>query len=331
MKLREAEEKIIKEVDWNGNHYTFANSFHSTGTRSHDILTMEDQMGNRWTGETTWINRPWHRFDLEEALDEIVSKAFGPKALQLVKKLDEESHSVEEVIDKFFAQFKPEDIQNDEVESEEVSRKELLAQYLGVDESELEEVDENLFVYDDAEYLVLDDTEADEEFDTCVRNFWDDMGLDGVASYFKEWVLENAIDESELEDYVREDISDYYYELEDEEVADEAVEEGIVESEEVYDKNSDEWSPELRDDVNFDDLREKLIDLKFEGIESYSEYLQDMGFGEEFFRPYIDEEKVIEALKDDIEVNGQGRGQEIAYYDGDEIDLGHGLYAYRRN
>lgn len=331
MKLREAEEKLIKEIDWNGNHYKFYNNFYRTGTKSHDILTMEDQMGSRWTGETTWVNRPWHRFDLEEAFDEIVSNAFGSKALQLVKKLDEESHSVEEVIDKFFAQFKSEDIQNDEVESEEVSRKELLAQHLGVDESELEEVDENLFAYDDAEYLVLDDAEAEEEFDTAVRSLWDDMGIDGVSDYFKEWILENAIDESELEDYVREDISDYYYELEDEEVADEAIEEGLVESEEVYDEESDTYTPELRDDVDFDDLREKLIDLKFEGIESYSEYLQDMGFGEEFFRPYIDEEKVIEALKDDIEVNGQGRGQEIAYYDGNEIDLGHGLYAYRRN
>ena len=44
---------------------------------------------------------------------------------------------------------------------------------------------------------------------------------------------------------------------------------------------------------------------------------------------YIDDEAVIDALKDDADVNGSGRGQELSYYDGEEHDLGNGLFAYR--
>ena len=101
---------VIKEIEWNGRHYTFTNTFRNSGYKSHDILTMEDDQGNSWEGETTWINRPWHRFDLEEAFTEIVGKAFGPKALELVYTINEHSNSVESAIDEFFATFKPEDI-----------------------------------------------------------------------------------------------------------------------------------------------------------------------------------------------------------------------------
>lgn len=324
--------KVIKEIDWNGNHYTFTNTFKSTGTKSHDILTMEDQNGNSWVGETTWINRPWHRFDLEEAFDEIVSKAFGPKALAMVREIDQTGHSVEQVIETFFSKLKPEDVQaNPETIADTSADARLLAlaKYLEVEPEEVEEVGENEFSINGDTYKVLTDEEADYEFDERVRSLWDELGLDEIGDNFRDYVLENCIDTDQLEDLVRDDISDYVYNMSDEEVADECIDEGIVESEEVYDEESDEWSPELRDDVDFDDLREQLIDEKFNQVDDYVEYFRDLGYDADFFKDYIDEEAVIDALKDDIDVNGGGRGQELSWVNGEEIELDNGFYAYQ--
>lgn len=329
-RLMEDMSKVIKEIDWNGHHYTFTNEFHQTGTKSHDKLIMEDENGNTWTGETTWINRPWHRFDLEEAFDEIVSKAFGPKALALVQEINKTAHSVEDSIEKFFAQFDPKDISKTEepmIDTSEEGRRQALANYLDVDVESIEVVGDNEFSVEDDTYKVLTDSEADDEFDDYARMLWEDMGLSGINGWLKDWILENALDDDELEDYVREDISNYVYDMSDEEVADEAIDAGIVSSEEVYDEESDAYSPELRDDVDFDDLREKLIDEKFNDVDNYGEFLRDAGFDDSFFEQFIDEDKVIEAIKDDMDVNGYGRGN-LADYDGQEHDLGNGLFAY---
>lgn len=331
-RLNEAEEKLIKEVEWEGHKIKFFNTFHSTGTKSHDVLKMEMDGTNTYTGETTWINRPWHRFDLEEAFDEIVSKAFGKKALALVQEIDKNASSVEDAIDKFFAQFKSEDIQaDDEVQIDDSTegRKNALAKYLEVDPSELEEIDDNTFAYDDGEYKVLTDSEADDAFDEDVRNLWDEGGLEYVGGWLKDWILENALNDDEFESFVREDKEGYVYDMGEEDLIDECISDEIVNEEDVRDEDG-----EIREDVDFDDLREKLINFMVEDTmenETFGEYLKDMGMDEEYIKQYIDEEKVIEAIKDDIDTNGSGRGQNLAYYDGEEIELDGGLYAYRVN
>lgn len=317
--------EIIKEIDWNGNHYTFTNTFYRTGTKSHDVLTMENQMGEKFVGETTWINRPWHRFDLEEAFTEIVSKAFGPKAVELVRSINEKAYSVTDAIEQFFAQFKPEDIQantESQYDSSEEARINALAKYLEVSTDIIESVGNNEFEVDGETYKVLTDDEADGEFESYCRNVWDDIGLD-IGGYVSDSILEYAVDDSELEDYVREDISNYVYDLSDEEVVDECIHYGVVASEEVYDEEDN-----LKDDVDFDDLRDRLIDERMSFVDSPADYLRDAGFDDEFFKNFIDEDKAVEVIKDAEDVNGNGRGA-IAYYDGDEIDLDNGLFAYR--
>ena len=132
---------------------------------------MEDEKGNSWTGETTWINRPWHRFDLEEAFTEIVSKAFGPKAVELLHKINETAHSVESAIETFFEKFDAKDIEPEEETHQDTSyeaRKKSLATYLEVSVEDIEEVGHNEFEVNGETYKVLTDEEADEEFEKAV-------------------------------------------------------------------------------------------------------------------------------------------------------------------
>ena len=325
--------ETIYEIDWNGKHYTFEEEVKHTGTKTHDILTMTDSDGNSWTGETTWINRPWHRFDLEEAFVEIVEKAFGKGPQEKLFKINETAHDVTDAINKFFAQLKPEDIEAEKIKDgySEEARQKALANYLGVEVDEVVPLSETDFEVNEEEYNVFTDEEADEEFDRRVRDLWDDLGTNGFSDYFKDWILENAIDDSELEDYVREDIENLVYELDEDQLVSECIDEDIVKPEDVYDEESDAWNPEYKEDLDFDELREKLIDVRFDEVDNYTEYLRDLGYDDEFFKDFINEELVIDALKDDIDVNGSGRGQELAYYDSEEHDLGNGLFAYRVN
>lgn len=320
--------EVIKEIDWNGNHYTFTNTFKSTGTKNHDILTMEDDKGNSWTGETTWINRPWHRFDLEEALREVISKAFGPKAKELIEKINSESNSFDSALERFFSEFKPEDITSnseDTSDTSEEARIKALAKFLDVNVEDITSNGNNEFEYDSDTYLVLTDNEADDEFDERVKNYWDELGIDGVSDYFQDWILENAVDEDFIEEAVKDSIRYEVDDMDDEQVADKLIENGDVTEDEVYDEDGN-----VRDDVDFDDLRDKLVDSEFDDVDDNLEYLKDIGYGTETFKDHIDDEKVIDALKDDIDVNGGGRGQELSPYDGKEEEQ-DGFYIYRQD
>ena len=329
--LREdMEDNIIKEIDWNGHHYTFTNTYKNTGTKSHDYLTMTDDNGNSWTGETTWINRPWHRFDLEEAFHEVMSKAFGPKALALAQEISKTAHSVEGAIETFFEKFSPEDISSNEVEHQDTSeeaRKQALASYLEVNLEEVEESGDNEFDVNGATYRVLTDDEADDAMRESIRNLWDDLGIEGVGGWMRDWILENAVDNDRLKDEVEENIRyDVDENMSDDDVVAECISNDIISEESAYDEDGN-----IREEVDMDDLRDKLIETRLEDVDSYAEYLKDLGFEDDFFKDYIDDEKAIDALVDDVDVNGSGRGQELAYYDGDELELDNGFYAYRTN
>ena len=320
--------KVIKEVDWNGHHYTFTNTYKNTGAKSHDILTMEDEEGNSYTGEVTWSNRPWHRFDLEEAFTEIVSKAFGPEAKKLILEINETARDVEDAIDEFFSRFNPEDITANTVEKEDDSedaRKNALAKFLEINADEIESNGNNEFTCDSGTYLVLTDEEAEDEFDASVRSLWDDLGIDEIGdASFKERIIEYATDEDELKGIVEDEIRYSIEEgLEDEEVVARCVDEGIVEEESVYDEDGF-----VKDDVDIDDLREKLIEQELDSVDSYYEYLEDVGYPMENLVDYIDEDKVVEVIKDEFDVNGGGRGGQLASYDGVEEEQ-DGFYIYR--
>ena len=328
--LREDMGNIIKEIDWNNHHYTFTNTYKNTGTKSHDILTMKDENGNSWSGETTWINRPWHRFDLEEAFYEIVSKAFGPKALSLAQEIGKEASSVESALDKFFARFNPEDISSNETTSyddSEDARRQALAKYLKVDVEDVEVEGDDVFIVYGATYEVLTNEEADETLEQNVRNLWEDLGLEGVGGWLHDWILENALDEDELEGVVQDEIyNDVYEWLSDDEMIEQCIDHEIISRDEAYDEEDN-----IRDELDLDTLRDELVNARLNEIDSYGEYLIDRGWDENSLSQYIDDEKVIEAIIDDLDVNGSGRGQEIAYYNGEELDLGNNLYAYRTN
>lgn len=316
--------KIIYETDWNGKHYTFENEFHSTGVKNHDVLIMNDGE-SEYKGETTWINRPWHKFDLEEAWEQIAKKAFGEKAYKMAVEINQGASSVTGAIAEFFSKLKPEDVSGGKETAQEADKKTALAKYLGVDPSELSDTGKDAFEYDGATYEVLTDDEADDELEYAAESLWDGMGLEGVDADFKEWILDNALDEDFYRDYVTDMARDEVDNMYDEELVSACVDADLIKEKDAYDEDGD-----VKDDVDIEGLRDKLVDAKVdETIEnmSPSEYFGDYDITDIGIDHRIDKDKIIEYIKDSHDVDG--RGSLLAYYDGVEHDLGGDLYAYR--
>lgn len=323
---------IIKDIEWNGHNYRFGLDTKSTGAANHEYITMVDDEGNEIVGDEMWINRPWHRFTAEHAWVQVVAKAFGEKAVKLATEINKDAYSAEEAIEEFFAKFDPKDIEKPvEMETTDDARKLALAGYLNVDPEDISEEGDNEFTYDDSTYKVLTDDEADVAYDEAVRAIWDALGIDGVSGDVRDWIFDNALndDEEAHEEEVRDYIADNVYGSDDDEVVDKCIEEGILE---------DDGDNYIDGDVNYDKigdmdtLRDKLIDKLVEdevGSQTYVEYLKDVGYDDADIveKCGIDDEAVIDYLKDAILIDGT-RGTELASYDGEEIDLGNGWFAY---
>ena len=212
-----------------------------------------------------------------------------------------------------------------------------LVDYLNKEEGEeltvedcREGYDENIIELEDGrEYIVCDIDTARELAKEDIEQIYDDLGLESFTPDFKKRILTEFIDTDELSDMMMEDLRNYYWDFDDEELADEAISYGVVKPEEVYDENSDVDNPELRDDFDKEDIIEKLVDERSD--EDPAEYFEMM-LGLEYLSKFIEENNLIDldAVIDEC-IDEDGIAHFIASYDGDELILEDDLYAYRRN
>lgn len=82
---------------------------------------------------------------------------------------------------------------------DEDDRVKALADFLELSEDEYDVIEpsrygDNLFEYGKREYYVLTDDEADDVFKEMQEQLLDDLGFDSFASYFQDWIMDNAID-----------------------------------------------------------------------------------------------------------------------------------------
>lgn len=155
------------------------------------------------------------------------------------------------------------------------------------------EWDENVYETDDGEeYLVATEDQAYEYAKDEIKNVWDDLGLESFTDNFREWILENAVDQDFVNQVLDEEID--YYEGEGE-----------------------------------DDMVEYIKEVKEKG--TGLDYLKEL-YGDRDFSKWLEEHDAIDLDKvADEAISWDGVAHFISSYDGKEHDLGNGLYAYRRN
>ena len=157
---------------------------------------------------------------------------------------------------------------------------------------------------DGAVWSVLDDSEADEAFVSYQKDSLEDFGLTQFSSLAKDYIMENCVDVDWFEDCMRQSYEAYVEELKQENRLEDEMNEVEVEDEEEF--------------------IEHLCGQWHDGIEWYMEQ-----YGTEECEMAIennnlyDTDKVIEYVKEHY-----GRGC-LALYDGQEIELQDGYFAYR--
>ena len=198
----------------------------------------------------------------------------------------------------------------EEINDSDMEMERIIALFNALNVDEIEEIIINGYdeiEIDGATYKILTDDEAEEEFKSYQENLFDDIGLSGYSESFQTWIKENALDKDYFDDIVREDFENYIedikYDSEDRLL--EEMKDADVETEEEY--------------------LEYLIDEAGDSIE----YVTD-NFGSDYLDEIlqnnlwlIDLDTVIEEIK-----SWDGRGC-IAYYDGEELELDNGYFAYR--
>ena len=170
-----------------------------------------------------------------------------------------------------------------------------LANYLGVEPNYFEEesYDENLFESKEynEEYLVLTEDEAREYADRYIRDLFDDMGFESFTPSFQDWIMDKALDQDVFDSIIEDEI-DYFTNQEP-------------------DENSLEYVK------SFKDRPIEYARELFDGKSFYNFVVENNA---------IDMDTVVEEC-----ISQDGVAHFIAFYDGNEIDLGNGLFAYRTN
>lgn len=214
-----------------------------------------------------------------------------------------------------------------------------LAAYLNVDANEYFDMDnyfnDNVFKSKqfDEEYLVLTEKEAYDRAVEEIKSIYDDLGLESFTPNFQQWIIDNAIGDAWFVDAFDEMNQGYVDDIESESddvyenrLISELVDENIL-TEEDFD-NWGEDHPTLKDSVNLDEKKAEYVE-KLAPTDPIKEYKDE--FGNDTFKKAVDQAGIDLDMVAKEAIAQDGVAHFIALYDGDELDLGNGLYGYRIN
>ena len=216
-----------------------------------------------------------------------------------------------------------------------MEKKEALAKYLECEVDDIQDgYRDDVFEYGKQEYLVCDDyDDAYEQAVKSVENLIDDIGF----TFINGW--ENYVDDDWFSDAQRESAESYIQDIEDENdstyenrLIQELVDGGYLDEEDDFhfdEDDEDQEYPLLNDDADLDGAKEEYIDSMCEEdpVEWYK-----WNFGNEYFEEVCKKYNLIDARAlAEYCVDNDGPANELASYDGDEIELEDGYLAYRLN
>lgn len=216
-----------------------------------------------------------------------------------------------------------------------MEKKEALAKYLGCEVDEIEDgYDDNIFEYGNEEYLVCDD--YDDAYNMAVESVYNLLDMEGFT-FVNGW--ENYVDDDWFGDAQRESAEFYVEDIENENddtyenrLIAELVENGYLDEEDDFhfeEDDEDQEYPILNDDVDLEGAKEEYIDSMCD--EDPIEWYRG-NFGDKDFEQVCVENNLVDLQKlAEYCVDNDGPANELASYDGREIELEDGYLAYRLN
>ena len=217
------------------------------------------------------------------------------------------------------------------VSPEFIKKRDALADYFGEEGEVRYDKDMDLFILPDGRaYFVYTGDEADQKAKEEVINSIDDMGIEAFTPDFRQDIIDNQmVDVDWFDDAMKESYEVYADDIMSEDgehgnrLFDEMIEEGVMSEEDVTEDG------ELVDGIDLDEKKEEFVEKLCERWNDGVEWYID-NFGEGEFSDVCKEHDLYDY--DEIAetaVRWDGRGHFISYYDGDELDIGDDLFAYK--
>lgn len=223
---------------------------------------------------------------------------------------------------------------NVNVSQEFVDKRDALADYLGIDKDKvrLTRFDDTFVTEDGDSYLVYTDDEATINARNAVTDAIDDIGFNSFSENFKNEVIrQQLVDTDWFDDAMKESYEFYADDIKEEDgehgnrLFDEMIENGIISEEDVTEDG------ELVDSVDFGEAKEKFVEKLCYNWENGVEWFID-NFGEEEFSKVCTQHNLFDYDEiADMAVEWDGRGHFLSMWDGDELELPNGFYAYKQN
>ena len=222
------------------------------------ITSLEDEETNEDEDFVEMVS-DWCRDNLEDALEfnwnivNIETRGNDEVIIELDPELNE-SEDLKADDDKTF-------LTEDTIDDDRAAE---LADYLGVDVSEVEEgTYDNSFKADGEEYYVLTYDEAEELAKDQVLQLIDEMGIEGFSKDFQEEILQNYINEEDVDDFIDDEVDYFRNQEEDEDTAEWL--ENLPSSEKInymYDTyGPDGFQDWAKDHIDWDAVAEEVVRL----------------------------------------------------------------------
>lgn len=222
---------------------------------------------------------------------------------------------------------------------DEEDRIEALAQFLGLDEEEKEEieVDDETLTYDGDEYLVVTEDEGYEMAKEEVRYFLeDDLGLEGVSENTQEYAIENFCNFPWKDDMHESNLM-YAQDIDSENgsngyatrLVEEAIDEKVIKEKDCFENEDGELDYEDKDELA--EMLANKLDENYDSMGEWFESIYGSGWAKEMrdtLKDYIDWEALAEYI-----VDSDGVANTLARYDGQENEEkvnGEWFYIYRQ-
>ncbi len=217
------------------------------------------------------------------------------------------------------------------VSPEFIKKRDALADYFGEEGEVRYDKDMDLFILPDGRaYFVYTGDEADQKAKEEVINSIDDMGIEAFTPDFQQDIIDNQmVDVDWFDDAMKESYEFYADDIMSEDgehgnrLFDEMIEEGVISEEDVTEDG------ELVDGIDLDEKKEEFVEKLCENWDNGVQWYID-NFGEGDFSDVCKEHNLYDY--DEIAetaVRWDGRGHFISMYDGEELDIGDDLFAYK--
>ena len=209
-----------------------------------------------------------------------------------------------------------------------------LADYLEIPVEKVKYSEYDTFQTPEGEFTVMTEDEADQALYDDVESFIDNLGIEYFTENFRDWIIENALDQSWFEDAEHESNMYYAEDIESEDddeygnrLNQECVEAGIISEDDIVDGKY----------VGDLELVDELADYMTEENDKYYRgdwvqwYADNFGWSD--LKHVIKSQGIdldIQAIADKIK-DLDGYGNSLASWDGETLELDHYLYAFQQD